>query len=141
MKRTSILVFVVAVAIVAASVAFAQMGSGPGMGGKGGHGNGMDSQVNIENLKKFQKDTQSLRDDLMVKRAELHNEYLKQTPDTARIAEIQKQTIDIQAKIQAAATKNGLPAWGQGNGRGRMGHGMMAGNGPCGSSCPGLAQR
>lgn len=141
MKRTAILIVVVAAAIVAASIAFAQMGPGSGMGGKGGYGYGTDSQVNIENLKKFQKDTQSLRDDLMVKRAELINEYIKQTPDTARIAEIQKQMIDIQAKIQAAATKNDLPAWGQGYGRGRMGRGMMAGSGPCGSGCPGWAQR
>jgi zinc resistance-associated protein len=141
MKRITMLIVVVAVAIVAASVAFAQMGSGPGMDGRGSYGSGTDSQVNIENLKKFQKDTLSLRDDLMVKRAELQNEYLKQTPDTARIAEIQKQMIDLQAKIQTAAQKNGLPAWGQGYGRGRMGRGMMAGNGPCGSGCPGWGQR
>ena len=86
---------------------------------------GRDSQVNVENLKKFQKETLSLRDDLMTKRAELQNEYNKQTPDTARIADLRKQMIDIQANIQKAAVKNGLPAWGQGNGRGRMGRGMI----------------
>jgi hypothetical protein len=141
MKRSAMMIVVAAVALVAAGAAFAQMG-GPGMGyGRGHFGSGPDSQVNVENLKKFQKETLSLRDDLMTRRAELHNEYIKQTPDTARIAELQKQMIDIRVKIQKAAEKNGLPAWGQGSGHGRMGRGMMAGSGPGGSGCPGLAQQ
>ena len=141
MKRTAMVIAVALVALVAAGAAFAQMG-GPGMGyGRGNYGAGPDGQVNVENLKKFQKETQSLRDDLMTKRAELQNEYAKQTPDTARVADLRKQMIDIQAQIQKAAEKNGLPAWGQGYGRGRMGRGMMSGSGPCGSGCPGWAQR
>jgi zinc resistance-associated protein len=109
--------------------------------GRGYYGAGPDSQVNVENLQKFQKETLSLRDDLITKRAELQNEYIKQTPDTARIAEIQKQMIDIRAKIQKATEKNGLPAWGQGYGHARMGRGMMADTGPYGSGCPGRIQR
>jgi hypothetical protein len=70
----------------------------------------------------------------------LQNEYAKQTPDTARIGEIQKQMIDIRTQIQKAAEKNGLPAWGPGYGRGRMGRGMIAASGPCSSGCPGAQQ-
>jgi hypothetical protein len=142
MKKTVMLVGVALVALVAAGVASAQMGWGPGMGyGRGSYGAGPDGQVNVENLKKFQKETLSLRDDLMTKRTELQNEFNKQTPDTARIADLRKQMIDIQAQIQKAAEKNGMPAWGQGYGRGRMGRGMMAGSGPYGPGCPGLVQR
>ena len=139
MKRT-VMVVVAAMALVGASAAFAQQGLGPGSG-RGYYGSGPEGQVNVENLKKFQKETLSLRDELMTKRAELDNEYAKQSPDTARIAEIQKQMIDIRTQIQKAAEKNGLPAWGQGYGRGRMGRGMMAGYGPCGTGCPGWAQQ
>jgi zinc resistance-associated protein len=141
MKRTAMVIVVVAVALVAAGAAFAQMGSGPSMGyGRGQYGSGPESQVNIENMKKFQKETLGLRDELMTKRAELHNEYIKETPDTARIAEIQKQMIDIRTKIQKVAEKNGLPAWGPGHGRRGMGRGMMAGSGACGCGCPGWGQ-
>jgi hypothetical protein len=142
MKRTVMMVAVALVALVAAGVASAQMGWGPGMGhGMGYYGGGSDGQVNVENVKKFQKETLSLRDDLITKRTELQNEYAKQAPDTSRIADLRKQMIDIQAQIQKAAEKNGLPAWGQGYGHGRMGRGMMAGFGPCGSGCPGWAQQ
>jgi len=142
MKRTAMMIVVAAVALIVASAASAQMGWGPGMGyGREYNGSGPDGQVNVENLKKFQKETMSLRDDLIAKRTELQNEYNKQAPDTARIADLRKQMIDIQAKIQKAAEKNGLPAWGQGYGRGRMGRGMMSGSGPYGSGCPCWAQR
>ena len=143
MKRTAMLIVVAAAALVAAGAAFAQMG-GPGMGyGRGYYGAGLSGQVNIENMKKFQKETLSLRDDLLTKQAELRNEYAKQSPDAARVVELQKQMIDIRTRIQKAAEKNGLPAWGQGYGRGRMGmgRGMMAGYGPYGSGCPGWAQQ
>lgn len=136
MKRTAMIIVVALVALVAAGAASAQMGWGPGMGhGMGYYGAGSDGQVNVENVKKFQKETLSLRDDLITKRTELHNEYNKQVPDTARIADLRKQMIDIQAQIQKAAEKNGLPAMGQRAGRGSRGCGMMAASGPCGSGC------
>jgi hypothetical protein len=138
MKRIAMVIVVAVAVLVAAGMASAQMGWGPGYG-RGCSGSGPDGQVNVESLKKFQKETLSLRDELMTKRAELHNEYAKQTPDTGRIAEIQKQMIDIRTQIQKAAEKNGLPAWGQGRGRG--GRGMMAGSGPCGSGCSGWAKQ
>ena len=139
MRRTTIVIVVAALALIGAGAAFAQMGTrggGPGAGCIYGAGyTGANGTVNVESLKAFQKETQSLRDELFVKRAEISNEYAKQTPDTARIAELRKQMIDIQAKIQQAAVKNGLPAMGQGGyGHRGMGRGMMAGPGPNG--CP-----
>jgi zinc resistance-associated protein len=127
MKKTAAVIFVAAAALIFAGAAFAQMGYGRG------YGYGADRNVNVENLKKFQKETLSLRDDLITKQAELDNEYDKTTPDTARIAELRKQIVDIQTTIQKAAEKNGLPAWGHGPGRGHhMGPGMMYGGGSCG---------
>jgi hypothetical protein len=140
MKKMAIVTVVVAALI--AGTAFAQMGwgggPGPGMGyGRGFYRQGATGNTNIENLKKFQKETLGLRDELITKRTELSNEYNKETPDTARIGELQKQIVDLQTKIQKTAEKNGLSAWGQGRGYGRaygMGPGMMYGNGQYG--CP-----
>lgn len=137
MKRTTIVIVVAALALIGAGTAFAQMGRGGGMGPGCIYGvgyTGTNGTVNVENLKKFQKETLSLRDELFTKRAELGNEYAKATPDVARIAELRKQMIDVQAKIQTAAQKNGLPAMGQGNCQRGMGRGMMAG--PGANGCP-----
>lgn len=139
MKKIAIVTVVVATALVAGT-AVAQMGWGGGPGpGMGFYGQGATGNTNVENLKKFQKETLSLRDELITKRAELGNEYNKETPDTARIGELQKQIVDLQTKIHKAAEKNGLSAWRQGRGPGRgfgMGPGMMYGTGPQGAGCP-----
>ena len=131
MKKTALVIIVAAVALVAGT-AFAQKGWGPGMGCMGPYGYGTDKSVNVESVKKFRKETLSLRDDLVTKKIELRNEYGKETPDTTRIAEIQKQIIDTQAQIRKVAEKNGLPVLGQGPGRGGMGCGSSCGSAPCG---------
>lgn len=138
MKRNYILIGVVAAAVLVAGVAFAQRagyGPGPGMGfGPGSCMAGTDGNVNVENLKKFQKETQGLRDEMMVKRAELNNEYNKETPDAARMTELRKELIDLQAKIGKSAETYGLNAaagTGPGRGRGGCGRGMQAAGG-CG---------
>ena len=70
----------------------------------------------------------------MTKKLELQGEYNKPAPDTNRIATIQKEVIDLKAKIHDIANKHGIkvPA-GQGMmGRGMMGKGKMKGMGnPC----------
>jgi zinc resistance-associated protein len=96
--------------------------------------------ADIETVKKFQKETLSLRDEIMTKKLELHSEYNKPTPDTNRIATIQKEIIDLKAKIHEIANKHGIkvPA-GQGmTGRGMMGkgHGMMGKMKGMGNPCP-----
>jgi hypothetical protein len=132
MKKMTIATIVAATALIAGT-AFAQMGwgGGPGMGGCNGMMGGTDKPVNIENLKKFQKETLSLRDELVTKHAEIGNEYGKPTPDTARIVSLKKELIDIQAKIQIVAEKYGIAGRGPGFGRGMMGHGGMMAGCPC----------
>jgi len=77
--------------------------------------------VDIEAVKKFQRDTLPLRDELIVKKLELWNEYDKENPDRDHIASLKKEIIDIRTKIQKKADEAGLPV----NKGGRMGHGMM----------------
>ena len=72
----------------------------------------------MENLKKFQKETLGMRDELMANRAELANEYAKLAPDETRIAYLQKQMIDTRTKIQKTSEKYDLPARQRGYGRG-----------------------
>ena len=133
MKTVTTMVMAVMAVFLLASAAFAWW-DGPGMG----NGPGYYSGANSETMKKFQKETLSLRDDLMTKQLDLQAEYDKPVPDTARIASLKKDIIDIQAKIQIVADKHGVPAWGPGSGggmmmgRGMMGRGMMMGAGcPC----------
>lgn len=116
------------VILLAAGGAYAWWGGyGPGYAAAG---------VNVENMKKFQKETLTLRDELMTKELDLQNEYAKEAPDTKRIAALKKDIIDIEAKIQTIAEKNGLPTAGYtdgARGRGMRGRGMMAGGpGSCG---------
>jgi zinc resistance-associated protein len=96
----------------------------------GGHGMGYGAGANVETMKKFQKETLSLRDELMTKEIELQNEYNKPVPDTNRIGTLRKEIIDIQTKIQTIADKYGLATSGYMGGMmgyGQMGRGMMGG--------------
>jgi zinc resistance-associated protein len=136
MKGTVAIIAVAAAVLIVAGLAYAQMGGGwgPGAGCNYGMGyNGNNGTVNVENLKKFQKETLGMRDELIANRAELANEYAKPAPDATRVADLRKQMIDNQTKIQKAAEKYGLPAWRQGYGHGSMGRGMMT---VSGNGCP-----
>jgi zinc resistance-associated protein len=139
MKKLSIVGLVVAVGLLLGTVAY---------GGWGGCGPWAGGQVDVSKVKAFQKETLPLRDEMITKRLDLRNEYAKETPDQGRVVALEKDIIDLRAKIQGAAQKQGLPAWGQGygpgGGGGGRGPGMMGrgGYGPgygrgsgCGS-CP-----
>ena len=109
----------------------------------GGHGMGYGTGANVETMKKFQKETLSLRDELMTKEIDLQNEYNKPVPDTNRIGTLRKEIIDIQTKIQTVADKYGLTTSGYMGGmmgRGQMGRGMMGpgmmGSGMMMDMCP-----
>ena len=106
---------VVAAVLLTAGVALAC--DGPWMGYGPGHGGGASAAT----MKRFQKETLGLRDDLAAKQIDLAEEYDKAQPDQNRIAAIQKDIVDIEAKIQTAADKHGLGHWGWGHGRGMMG--------------------
>ncbi len=131
MKKAKVLTgLVVAIGLLIAGGVYAWWpGGGYGMGYYG-------TGTNVETMKKFQKETLSLRDDLMTKQLELQNEYNKPVPDTNRIATLRKEIIDLQAKIQTVAEKYGVsgPMGGHIGGM-MMGHGMM-GRGMMMDMCP-----
>jgi hypothetical protein len=85
-------------------------------------------------VRKFQKDTFALRDELAAKRADLQDEYDKAEPNTARIAALEKDIVDLQARIGAAAQRSGVrgPRHGRGMGYGGMGYGGGPGSCGCG---------
>ena len=126
MKRSTVVTVLVAVlGLFIAGGAYAWWGGGYGMG----YGTG----TNVETMKKFQSETLSLRDAIMTKNLELQNEYNKPAPDANRIAALQKEIIDLQAKIQAVAEKYGVSGPMSGMMGGHMGRGMMMGPGMMGS--------
>ncbi len=141
MKKKIWLVGIMAVLGIAllGTTVFAQcgMGYGRGMGGGPGYGPGAGKPVDVTAFKAFQKETLPLRDEMMTKRVELKNEYLKEKPDQAKIATLQKEMIDLRVKIRSAAEKNGLPAFGPGMGGRGCGMGGGMGRGGRGQgNCP-----
>ena len=125
MKRAMIISLTVVIGLFLAGASYAWWD---------GYGMGSGAGTNVETMKKFHKETFSLRDEIMTKKLELQGEYSKQTPDTNRIATIQKEIIDLKAKIYEIAKKYGIETQaGHGMmGRGMMGGGMMGGmGGPC----------
>lgn len=128
MKKTWVVVLTVAfgLALLGTSV-YAQWGMGCGGPGGYGYAGSGGKPVDVNAVKAFQKETLPLRDEMMVKRVEIRNEYAKEKPDEARIATLQKEMIDLRAKIKAAADKQGLSAAGFGRG-----YGPRAGGAGCG---------
>jgi len=118
MKKLLVATMVMAIGLVG-TIAYGWQGYGPGPG----------SQVDVNALRQFQKETLPLRDELAAKRLELRNEYAKQNPDQNKITRLQNETADLRTKIQASADKHGVPAYGRG------GRGDAAwGNGPRGGA-------
>lgn len=140
-KRTLVVLgLVLSMSLIVAGSAFARWGEGYGMMGEGYHrgpGNcyraeGTQAEVAPETMAKFQKETLSLRDELVTKRLELDQEYDKETPDADRIAQLRKDIIDIQTKIGKVADKYDI-AWG---GKGyRSERGFGRGNPDCRGGC------
>ncbi len=94
--------------------------------------------LDIEKVKKFQKETLALRDELQIKKLELRAEYAKETPDLDRIAELRKEIVDLQTRIQKTAQKYDLVGYGPGCG---MAGGGMHHRGPMVCGCQGMAQK
>jgi len=131
MKKVITIGLVAALGLLLTGVVYAWQ-SGHGMG----YGMGYGTTTNVETMKKFHKETFGLRDEIMTKQLELQGEYSKPTPDTNRIAAIQKEIIDLRARIHEIATKHGISMpMGQGmRNHGMMGRGMMGGMGAY--NCP-----
>jgi len=79
---------------------------------RGGYGEDCLTGTDIETVKKFQRETLSLRDELLTKRLELRHEYNKPEPDTDRITTLRKEIIDLKAGIQSVADKYEVPECG-----------------------------
>ena len=105
--------------------------AGTALAGPWGRWGGYAAQgtpVSVEAVKKFQGETTALRSEMMLKKVELRNEYLKQPIDATKVATLTKEMTDLQTKITTIATSSGLPGPGGGYG---MGGGMGMGGG-CG---------
>jgi hypothetical protein len=137
MNRKALVVSIAAAAVlILGGLASAQMwnghGGGPGYGmGPGmmySTGSGTAATINVEKFKQFQKETAGMRDEMVLKRVELRNEYAKDKPDVDRVASLKKEIIDLQTKITKAADKAGIDDLGIGR-HGYGGYGMMRGYG------------
>lgn len=117
MKKVSVAAMVVALGFLLSTFAYAAWYCGPGYG----------QQVDVNALRQFQKETLPLRDELIAKNLDLQNEYAKENPDQAKVAKLQREIGDLRTKIQGAAEKQGLPAWGPGWMMGGSGWGPAAG--------------
>ena len=141
-KRTLVVLgIVLSLSLIAAGSAFARWGGGYGKMGSGydrGYGNCWNddsrSDVTPESMAKFQKETLSLRDELVVKRMELRQEYDKENTDADVVAQLRKDMIDIQTKIDKIADKYDIDRGGQGRqaraGKGRSNRGAYNCGGP-----------
>ncbi|HEX2965448.1 MAG TPA: hypothetical protein VHO84_06665 [Syntrophorhabdaceae bacterium] len=122
MKKVVVVALVLAVGLSFGVIAYAAS--------TGNYGPGAGNQIDTNALQNFQKETLPLRDQIIAKRTEIRTEYAKEKPDLNRIATLQKEIIDLRTKIQSAAQKQGLPAWGNGYGPGMNGRGCNRGYGP-----------
>ena len=57
-------------------------------------------RADLNSLKKFQRETLSLRDELITKRLELSREFCRQKLNKNRIAALQRKILDIRTQIQ-----------------------------------------
>ncbi len=120
-KKTVVATVLIAGFLLSTMVYAASQDYGPG-----------SNQVDVKALRQFQKETLPLRDEIAAKRLELRNEYAQPTPDRNKIATLEKEIIDLRTKVQTAADKNGVAAYGAGGGYGRgygRDRGMMHGGG------------
>jgi len=75
---------------------------------EGGYSTCRFQNADLDSVKKFQKETLPLRDELITKRFEIRKEFSKAKPDRGRIAAIKKEIIDIRTKIQQKADETGV---------------------------------
>ena len=109
MKKLSVMVLTLCAAVSLFSTANAGFGKGNG-GGCSQCAQNQPQQVDLSDpFQKFQADTIDMRQEMMNKRFEAQRENLKGTPDTAKIASLQAEIKDLQAKIFAIRCQSGLP--------------------------------
>lgn len=102
MKTRTIIGLVVVLGLLVTSAVYAS-------GYRGQSGIGNCQAVDVEKIKQFQRETLSLRDELITKRFELRNEHGKPVPDTDRITTLRQEIRDLRAKIREVADKYEVP--------------------------------
>lgn len=105
MKKMSVVVIAMALAVSLLSIANA--GNRNGMGA--GCGDCVQKGAPSDQFRKFQSDTIDLRQEMMVKRFDLQRENLKGTPDREKIAALQADIKTLQVKIMDIRGQSGLP--------------------------------
>ncbi|MHB8122070.1 MAG: hypothetical protein ACYDG4_07935 [Desulfuromonadaceae bacterium] len=132
MKKMSVVVMALGLAVSMFSLADAGNRNGMGMGM--GCANCPQAGAASEPYRKFQADTIDLRQEMMAKRFEVQRENLKGTPDKEKIAALQADIKNLQTKIMDVRSLSGLPV-GKNDGEcGRkMGRSGKRGMGFCGN--------
>jgi hypothetical protein len=122
MKKMTVVAIAMSLAVTMFSIANAGFGKGMGGGcGDCAKNTGTTATAPSDQFRKFQADTIDLRQDMMLKRFEIQRENLKATPDAAKIAALQADIKNTQAKIHAIRDQSGLPT---GPGEGECGQKM-----------------
>ena len=104
MRKGVVVVLAVVAALMFVSAVYAYLpGDGPGK-------NRLCS-VDPEKARKFQKETLSLRDQLIAKKLEVSREFARRHPDRDKIAAIRKEIVDIRTKIMRKADESGMPEY------------------------------
>lgn len=107
MKKMSVVVIALSLAVSLFSIANA--GSRNGMGAGCGNCAQQGGTASSGAFQKFQADTIDLRQEMMTKRFEVQRENLKGTPDEAKIASLQTEIKAIQSRILDVRSQSGLP--------------------------------
>ena len=129
------------IAAVAIVLTLATVGIASARGGmSGGMGMGMNcppmqgqmyqqlDKATQDKLDAFQRDTQALRKQIVMKHAEMRALMQSETPDPATVSKISGELFDLQANMQDKAKAAGVASYlggpcGMGMGKGMMGHG------------------
>lgn len=105
MKKISVAVIALSLAVSLFSIANAGNGMGVGCGNCAQQGM---APAPSDPYRKFQADTIDLRQEMMTKRFEAQRENLKATPDSAKIAALKADIKNLQTKILEIRTQSGL---------------------------------
>ncbi len=101
MKRKTIIGLVVVLGIVLLGAVYAS-------GQRGSSGLSTCQNADIEKVKQFQKETLSLRDELVTKKLELRKECGQSAPNSERISTLKQEIRDLKSSIKEAADKYGV---------------------------------
>ena len=130
-KQIAAIALVLTLATVGIASARGGMGGGMGMGPCQQMSAPMNQQLDKatqDKLVAFQRDTQALRKQIVVKHAEMRALMQADTPNPAAVAKVSGELFDLQANMQDKAKAAGVSEFAGPCGMG-MGCGMMGGRG------------